>query len=277
LNLFRKSGDAAFTLERTIDAPAVIGEMIDPLAEGPIAVFDRANRPRVRLYGGALASVSESEMLGGANAAAVGSEASGFEIIQFRDAVLTGPKTYELAHLLRGQSGSEPEMKPLLAAGAEFILLDPAVVQMNEELSDLGSRIVWRVGPANRDHGDRAYVEFTQDAKALGLRPYRPAQLRARRDGGDIVFAWVRRTRIDGDGWQTANVPLGETSQAYEIDIVSGATVLRTATVTTPSYRYPAADQIADFGSSPSIVTVRVHQMSEEFGRGPPREGTFNV
>jgi hypothetical protein len=277
LNLFRKLGEAAFRLERSIEAPGVIGELVDPLPAGPVGLFDRANIVRVRLYGGALASAGETELLGGANVAAIGSELAGYEIIQFRDAALVGPGLYELQHLLRGQSGSEPEMQVLAPAGTRFVLFDPACVQMDETLADLGSDITWRVGPASRDHGDPSYAEFSHRAGGLGLRPWRPAQLRAARDGNDTIFTWIRRTRIDGDSWELAEVPLGEEQEVYRLEILSGTAIIRTVELSTPTYRYLAADQIADFGSMQSSFALRVSQLSMAFGRGASLERTVNV
>src|SRR5439155_26958802 len=51
-------------------APAVVGETLDDLPAGPTSRWDWASRARVRLYGGALASVSDTQVLNGANAAA---------------------------------------------------------------------------------------------------------------------------------------------------------------------------------------------------------------
>ena len=88
---------------------------------------------------------------------------------------------------------------------------------------------------------------------------------------------WIRRTRIGGDSWGITDVPLGEEQEAYEVDIMSGNTVKRTLTSTAPTLTYSAADQTTDFGSPPSSLTIRVHQLSEIFGRGTPKEVTQNV
>jgi hypothetical protein len=56
----------------------------------------------------------------------------------------------------------------------------------------------------------------------------------------------VRRSRI---GWTWASgrdVPLGEESEAYRVTLTGAAGGGRTATVGTPSFFYPAADQAAD-------------------------------
>ncbi len=39
------------------------------------------------------------------------------------------------------------------------------------------------------------------------------------RDDGGVTIRWIRRTRADGDSW-TGEVPLGEDSERYEVDIL---------------------------------------------------------
>jgi len=70
-------------------------------------------------------------------------------------------------------------------------------------------------------------------------------------------------------------VPLGEDSESFEIDVLSGATVLRTLHATTPSTLYAAADETADFGATQSSLAVRVYQMSATVGRGFPASATL--
>ena len=80
------------------------------------------------------------------------------------------------------------------------------------------------------------------------------------------------RTRIGGDLMDgTGTVPLHETTEAYEVDILDtpGGTVLRTLDgLATPAATYAAADIASDFGSTPSSLTLRVYQLSETVGRG---------
>jgi hypothetical protein len=276
LNLFRNLG-GSFQLAWSLAAPATMGELVAPLARGPLAVFDRANVVQVRLWGGALFSVTESQLLGGANVLAVGSPDQGFEILQFRDAELIAPATYALRHLLRGQSGSEPEMAELAPAGMLVVLLDAAVAQLEETLDDFRATTSWRLGPAGRDHGDPAYVSFDHPVRGLGLRPLHPVQPRATRDGGDVVFTWIRRTRSNGDSWELAEVPLGEDREEYALDILAGGTPVRSLILGEAAYRYTAAAQQQDFGSAPTSFTLRLAQISATFGRGAVLERTLHV
>lgn len=65
------------------------------------------------------------------------------------------------------------------------------------------------------------------------------------------------------------DVPLSEESERYEVEIMSGATLKRTITgLTSPTTVYTAAQQVTDFGSAQSSISVRVYQLSAAVGRG---------
>ena len=192
-------------------------------------------------------------MLAGANVAAVRNADGAWEIIQFANAVLTGEREYTLSRLLRGQAGSEWAISSTLAAGSAFVILD--------------QQVPLRVVAAGRDIGDASALALEATPHATALRPLAPVHVKAVRDGSGVTLSWVRRTRIDGDSW-TGEVPLGEDSERYEIDILSGTTVLRTLSATAPSVLYPAANEIADFGVAQTSLSLRVVQLSATVGRG---------
>ena len=91
-----------------------------------------------------------------------------------------------------------------------------------------------------------------------------------------MTFTWIRRTRIDGDTW-VGEVPLGEDSERYALDILSGSDVVRTLDVTSPAALYAAADEIADFGAPQTNLSIRVSQLSATVGRGFATESTFTL
>ncbi|KND16192.1 hypothetical protein ADZ37_24575 [Pannonibacter phragmitetus] len=166
-------------------------------------------------------------------------------------------------------------------AGELFVLLDPDDVEtMVTSLGDLDLPRSWRaVG----------FGTIFEDAETLvaghtgrDLKPYAPWNVQAALTGSpaNISLSWVRRTRIGGelkDG--TGLVPLGETSEVYEIDILSapGGAVKRTLTATSPNVVYANADILADFGVVPSSLTVAVFQISAVAGRGFPRTVTLEI
>jgi hypothetical protein len=90
-------------------------------------------------------------------------------------------------------------------------------------------------------------------------------------------LSWVRRTRRDGDSWATADVPLGEDSEAYAVEILLGATVVRSLAATQPSALYAAADELADFGTPQASLAVRIAQLSATVGRGFAAESILIV
>lgn len=110
--------------------------------------------------------------------------------------------------------------------------------------------------------------------RGVGLRPLSPVHVRGRRTGGTIEISWVRRTRVGGDSWDLVEVPLGEASEAYAVDILDGATLKRTIATSVPSATYGAAEQIADFGSAQPAYSIRVCQLSASAGRGTQRQAT---
>ena len=277
LAVLKRSGVSSLEFNRFIEAQATMGTLLTPLAAGPLFVFDRATSFDVLLKYGALSSVSEAEVLNGANIAIIGDAASGFEIIQFASAELIAPNTYRVKTLLRGQAGSGPEMLANRMAPANFVLLNPAVVQAELAPAEAALENTWRVGPAQLDSGHSAYLEMTLQGQSKGLRPLSPCQLRASRDGADVVFSWTRRTRIDGDGWEPVEIPLGEESENYQFEILDGVTVKRAVDVASPSYRYLAADIATDFGAAPSAFDLSVAQISPGYGRGAALAGYVSL
>ena len=151
---------------------------------------------------------------------------------------------------------------PVLDAGARFVLLDAALTQLDLTLDEVGLPFHWRCGPSNRDLGSPSYETTVHAFAGIGRRPFAPVRVRAHRDGGDVHLTWIRRSRISGDTWETAEVPLGEDSEHYSIDILDGDTVVRTISTSTPTAIYSAADQNADFGASQPAIAVRIYQLS---------------
>jgi hypothetical protein len=140
---------------------------------------------------------------------------------------------------------------------------------------EVGLAYTWRCGPASRNLGDPSYLQTGHTFVGTGLAPLSPVHLRATRSGGDLAMTWLRRTRTGGDSWEGLEVPLGEDSEAYEVDILDGADVVRTLSASTPAATYTAADQTADFGSPQSAIDVNVFQLSASYGRGTPRAATL--
>ncbi|MCA3561487.1 MAG: glycoside hydrolase/phage tail family protein [Aestuariivirga sp.] len=276
LSLYRRTGKASLSFNRAIGAAASMGVLLTPLAAGPLGCLDRGPGATVRLSSGAVFPAGLDELLQGANLAAVGSMATGWEIVQFAGAELVGVQSWRLSLLLRGQFGSEPEMRALRPAGERFVLLDQAVVQPVLSLAQAGLEQSWQVGPSEGDFA-QAQASVTLRSALLGLRPLAPVRLKAARQGADVRVSWIRRSRIGGDSWEASEIPLAEEREAYRIDVLAGAAVRRSVAVGESQWLYRAADIAADFGPGTNSFTLRVAQLSSSFGAGAAVQETLYV
>jgi hypothetical protein len=134
----------------------------------------------------------------------------------------------------------------------------------------------WRIGPAARPVTDESHLHRRVAFAGVGLRPFSPARLRARRDHatGDVAVTWLRRTRIGGDSWAAVEVPLGEEREAYRLRVLSGGAPVREAALAAPAFIYTAAQQAADGVAGP--LEFRVAQLSLTYGYGPERGIVFD-
>lgn len=157
-----------------------------------------------------------------------------------------------------------------------MLVLTTALGQPGISEAEVGLPLTWRAGPASRDVADESFVEEIVTLSGKGQRPLSPVQVSARRPEGteDIALSWIRRSRTGGDSWNQANVPLGEASEAYDVEILDGEAVVRELTSTSPAVTYTAAQQTADWGAPLWIgdgpLSVRIYQRSVTFGRGIP-------
>ena len=86
---------------------------------------------------------------------------------------------------------------------------------------------------------------------------------------GDVHLAGKRRTRLDGDSWQSGEVPLAEESEAYLVRVIQASSIVSEYTVTQPQFIYAAAMRAADGVSG--VFQMAVAQISASFGPGPLR------
>jgi hypothetical protein len=274
--IWTSSDGASFEIAAVAAAPCAIGATLDALPAGPTARWDRANSVRVKLYGGALASISDARVLEGGNAAAVQNADGAWEILQFANAELVDGQTWLLSRLLRGQAGSEFAMAGPLPAGAMFVVLGAHMAPIAAGLDTLDRPMQLRIVATGRNHDDPAAVALTVTPGNTALLPLSPVHVAAVRAGDGIHISWIRRTRIDGDSWGV-EAPLGEESEAYVVEILSGGVVVRTIACTSPQALYAAADELADFGAVQTSVHVRVAQLSSTVGAGHAAEVTLAV
>ncbi len=269
--------DAGYQLNRLVTTRAVIGQTEGPLDAARPGMWDRGAPLRVKVSGGALSSVSADRLLNGANLMAIGDgSADNWELFQFAEAALVAPDTYDLALRLRGQAGTDSVLPASWPAGSLVVLMDGAARQIDLPLAARDLSRHYRIGPSGRGYDDPSFLHRVSAFAGIGLRPLSPVHLRARRaPNGDLGLRWIRRTRIDGDSWSGADVPLGEAGESYLLRVVTGPTVLREVTLGQSAWIYPVAIQAADGLAGP--FEIHVAQMSDSFGPGPFRRIIVDV
>ena len=215
--------------------------------------------------------------MGGANLAAIGDGSSdNWEVFQFAEAELVAPNTYWLRKRLRGQAGTDGLMPAVWPQGSWFVLLNGVPSQI--DLSPNLRRIVqnYRIGPAQRGFDDPSYQHLVRAFDGIGLRPYSPCHLQANRlQTGDIAVNWTRRTRLDGDGWDGSDVPLGEESESYNLRVLKDGAVMREVLIGSSTWTYDLAAQTID--NITGTFDISVEQVSATYGAGLPRVVRFEL
>jgi hypothetical protein len=268
-------GGATYSSMNKVGVRTVIGDVAVALPAGPTDFWDRGNTLTVVLdyAGSTLESMDETLIIAGYNAAWLGpASGQGGEIIQFATATLIGASTYQLSNLLRGRLGTEANTTH--GSNEVFVLLKSTTLGRTEfGPADWYYSRLFKPVSLLTNEVDTASQAFTNNG--VGKMPKSPVHVAGVRDGSNnLTVTWVRRTRLQVPGLGLGPVPLGELSEAYSIDIYSGAAVVRTITSTTPTATYTAADQTADGLSPGAAVTLRVYQLSDVRGRGFPAIAT---
>jgi hypothetical protein len=119
-------------------------------------------------------------------------------------------------------------------------------------------------------------VALTLTPDRSALLPLAPVHVKAARKPDGIHISWIRRTRLDGDGWN-AEVPLGEDGEAYRLEILAGSSTVRSIACVTSQALYAVADEVADFGAPQPNLHLRVAQLSGTVGAGHPTEMTLTL
>jgi len=174
--------------------------------------FDEAIFIDVQINRGELESKSVAEIFSLENAAVIGDE-----IIQFRDAVLTGDRQYRLTGILRGRRGTEDLAAVSKPVGTRFVLMSGEDGILRPDLGAIGIGVEggYRAVTIGGIVQQADIQTFTNSAR--GLRPYAPRRAYGWKTSTGVSYRWTRRSRIDG-GWRNGvAVPLGEVAEEYTI------------------------------------------------------------
>jgi hypothetical protein len=279
VQVLRSATDSRYALDASVTRPASLGVTTGDFWSGPLWRWDKVNALSVKLYVGTLASVDDVSVFAGANALAVENSEGGWEIVQFADAALTAPGEWRLTRLLRGQRGSEGAMRRPVAPGARVVVLDGALKPLSPVQPRLPYTYIW--GPQGRPLTDPAFQGAAHAFEVAGLIPPAPCHVRFFWSAnGDLVISWLRRDRApEAANLLRASTPQSESVEAYDLEIMSSGTVVRSfSAVPQHSQIYSAAQQAADFPDGlPNPLVVNVYQLSSAVGRGRQKTESLYV
>lgn len=228
-----------------------------------------------------LASITYEDFVAGKNCVAIGVEGQ-WEYVFFREIEVLSPTVVKLKGLLRGRRGTDVHMASHQAGDVVLFLrsggidLGAPLSAQSFDVSDLGDAYRWL---ASGNPARRAPAAVTVTLEGEALKPFTVTGLKANLVvGDDIDLSWVRRDRLGARDQVTDALPLSETDEAYDLEILAGTSVVRTLTdLTSPAYTYDAADQVTDGFTTPlSTIKVRVYQKGAT-GRGFMKEQVINV
>lgn len=228
----------------------------------------------VDMISGTPESITRDQMLTGANYAAYGADGR-WEIVRFQNAVFQADGSYLLSDFVRGDKGTE-WATGLHQAGDYLVLLDdPDNAFIGSPIESIALERLFRGVTAGASIDTASDVAFAY--RGVNLECLSPVYASGSRDGSsNFSGVFTRRSRLSSSWWVTGvQSPVGESVEAYEIEVMSGSVVTRTINVTSTSFSYSAADQTSDFGSTQAAITFRIYQLSQTVGRGYPLEITL--
>lgn len=268
---------SSYNVNTTITEQAAIGTCTTTLGDWTGGnIFDDINTVTVNV--GAIQQLSSYSrdvvLTGAAPGYLVGSE-----IIYALNATLVSPGVYTLSGLLRGRRGTDWASTGHVAA-ERFVELTPAgdgIRFLPLNAVDLGSLRYYKAASAGQLLS--AVTAETITPAGITLKPFSPVNARVDREAVDHIITWSRRTRLSTRlvGSLPIYAPLGEASEAYEVEIfassahaTAGTPVLRTISAAgAATCTYTSAQRTTD-GTGSSVVYMRIYQLSAAVGRGYP-------
>lgn len=277
--LYVGNDDNSLAMSGTVAAEAPIGMVEDVLATfAGGATVDEANVLTVHMGNNELASIDRATLLRGQdNLAAIGAEGR-WELVRFQTVTSLGDGRYTVTGFLRGLRGTEFAMGAHLGNDSFVLLVSGGLLKPAIEAGSIGATKRYRAVTlaAALSSASSQLVTITGEP----LKPLSPVDPRKVRDitTGDLTLTWQRRSRLNGDGLMTL-LPLGESSEAYDIEVYADSTfaaLKRTTTVySLRTWTYSAADQTTDFGAPQTTLSLRIYQLSVAIGRGHVLERTL--
>ncbi len=224
--------------------------------------WDETNNVQIALSRGTLDSKTALEVLNWNNVGLLGDE-----LIQWKNATLLAENLYQLSGLLRGRRGTEWATGTHKIGDRFVVLATDGFYRMAMAATEIGQLSYYKAIPSGGDWDDAA--QTSQKFNAASLRCFSPVHIKGARDGSsNLTLSWVMRARWNGEWLDSIDISNYEATEAYEIDILNGDTVVRTINASTTNAIYSAVDQTTDFGAAQNVLSIAVYQINSTIGRG---------
>ncbi|WP_421792250.1 baseplate multidomain protein megatron [Hyphobacterium sp.] len=260
ISVFAGETPSSFIDRRTATQPAIIGMTATDLEQVQPGRWHRNNFVDVILEDESLTTRPPREVLDGANRVAV-EGSGGWFTLQFERAELLAPRAYRLSGLLTDDA---IQLGQALAP-CRCVILDFAVGPLPLAPYEHSAELLFGAGPAGQPPTDAAdtFVYQRRD-----LEPLAPVHLKARHKTADWQFSWIRRSRIGGDDWESADVLLDENEEKYLLGFYLDGVLIEARETETPSLEMSIDEFEAIMGSAPLTFEMKVQQISQRTGPG---------
>ena len=284
--VFYKSidGGATFASAVSVTSATPLGTITTPILASEPFTWDDTTVIEVHVADPSITFESRTDdaVLAGANCAAMGANGR-WELVQFATATQIDSLTWHLTRLLRGRRGTEYVMGSSTIGDAFIMVSLGTLARIVLGSTEIGASRVYNavsIGQAYTTSNEQTFI-----GEGVALRCFCPENPAAQYDtAGNVVISWIRRSRIGQTLMSGVDIPLGEATEAFSIDILevhspsSPEIVLRTLTSSSTSVIYTRADFEMDSGSPlPSTIKVAIYQLSAITGRGTPQIAVLTI
>jgi hypothetical protein len=234
---------------------AIMGTALAALPVASPLLFDRQGAVDIAL-------IDPAMVLSDATPQALADEANrallGGEIIQFSSAAALGDGHWRLSGLRRGCGGTEAAIEGHVT-GEAFVLLDGSAVAFDPaQVGSAPDGAIAALGLA-----DPAPVAAPIINRGLTLRPLAPVHGLALANGdGSCRLSWSRRARGAWDWRDGVDVPLGETTEAYDVAFGTAVATVARWELAMPELTLAAAALAGLLAASPA-GQFRIYQRGD--------------
>lgn len=191
----------------------------------------------------------------------------GQEVINFLNVTDLGGGTYRLSNLYRGRKGTE-DFISTHNNNEVFVLLNDNTIPFNVDQTQYQQTYYFKFVTIGSTIDTATPVQYAVNGKSR--RPWRVANLtKTQRNDGGWLVEWSARNQLNGELRNGPGGGMPDNFGGYVINILDPLdNIVRTFYPQTNKVLYTEQQQIDDFGSAQSSITVDIAQIDRIVGAG---------